>query len=62
MDNYDAYLLTVKEAAKYFRIGENRLRRLIRNDPRADYFIMVGNRFMINRKLFEKYIDNTRVI
>ena len=27
MDNYDAYLLTVKEAAKYFRIGENRLRR-----------------------------------
>ena len=57
MEEYDTYLLTIREAAKYFHIGEKRLRRIIRADPTADFFVMVGNRYMINKRLFEKQLD-----
>ena len=41
------YSLTLEEASKYFRIGEKKLRRLVEENPDADWFIMNGNRIQI---------------
>ncbi len=46
------YTLTIEEAAKYFRIGEKKLRQLAEENPNANWLIMNGNRVHIKRKLF----------
>ncbi len=51
-----------KEASKYFRIGENKLRKLAEENPTAGWVIMNGNRIQIKRKQFEKIIDTLDVI
>lgn len=56
------YTLTIQEAAVYFHIGEKKLRKLVEENTDADYVIMNGNRMMIKRKLFEKFIDETTVV
>ena len=33
------YTLTVQEAAKYFRIGDKKLKRLIDDNPTAEYIL-----------------------
>lgn len=55
------YTLTVEEAALYFRIGENRLRRIISENPDADFILWNGNRAQIKRKLFEAYVDQLSI-
>lgn len=59
---WEKYTLTVEEAAQYFRIGENKLRRLAEQDPSAKWILMNGNRLQIKRKLFEKLIDDLDAI
>ena len=59
---YEKVTLTIREAAEYFHIGENRMRRIVEENPYADYIIMNGNRVMIKRKVFEKYIDESSTI
>ncbi|WP_457778506.1 excisionase [Streptococcus uberis] len=54
---WEKYTMTIEEAAQYFRIGENKLRKLAEQNPPPDWVIMNGNRIQIKRKLFEKYID-----
>lgn len=56
---WDKYTLTISEASEYFNIGEKSLRRVVANDPAADFIIMVGTKVLIKRKLFEKFIDET---
>ena len=51
--------LAIKEAVKYFNIGEKNLRRLVSDNPNADYILMVGNKILIKRKIFEQFIDET---
>lgn len=58
----DKFTLSVKEAAAYFRIGENKLRRIINENKDADYIIWNGNRPQIKRVKFEKMIDNVDTI
>ena len=55
---WERYTLSVEEAAAYFRIGENKLRRIISENENADYILWNGNRPQIKRKKFEIYIDN----
>ena len=59
---WEKYTLTIEEAASYFRIGENKLRRLISEDKDAGYILWNGNRPQIKRVLFEKYIDQSCVV
>lgn len=59
---WEKYTLTIKEASKYFRIGENKLRRLAEENPGAGWVILNGNRIQIKRKHFEKIIDGLDVI
>lgn len=54
---WEKYLLTIQEAAEYFHIGEKSLRRIVDNNPGAEYILMNGNRVMLKRKLFEQFID-----
>ena len=51
------YTLSVQEAAKYFRIGEKKMRKLIEENPGANYILWNGTRPQIKRKLFEQYLD-----
>ena len=41
------YTLTIEEASKYFRIGENKLRRLAEENKDAGWLIMNGNRISV---------------
>lgn len=59
---WERYTLTIEEAAKYFRIGENKLRCLAEENKNAGWLIMNGNRIQIKRKQFEKVIDTLDVI
>lgn len=59
---WEKYTLTIEEAAVYFRIGESKLRRIVNENPDANYILWNGNRVQIKRKLFESYIDLRQVI
>ena len=59
---WEMYTLTIEEAARYFRIGEGKLRRLADEKPAPNWLIMNGNRVQIKRKKFESFIDSTDVI
>lgn len=67
MRNYDIpvwkkYTLSIEEASSYFRIGENKLRRLAEQNRHADWLIMNGNRIQIKRRQFEQVIDKLDAI
>lgn len=59
---WERYTLSIEEASKYFRIGENKLRRLAEENKNANWLIMNGNRIQIKRKQFEKIIDTLDAI
>ena len=59
---WERYTMSVEEAAAYFRVGENKLRKLISEDNDADYILWNGNRPPIKRKKFEEYIDRHNLI
>ena len=59
---WERYTLPIEEASKYFRIGENKLRRLAEENKNANWLIMNGNRIQIKRKQFEKIIDTLDAI
>lgn len=59
---WEKYSLTLEEASKYFRIGEKKLRRLVEENPDADWYVLNGNRIQIKRKPFEKFFDTLSVI
>ena len=62
MSNYEIpywkkYTLSIEEAAAYFRIGEGKLRKLVSENPNADFLLWNGNRVQIKRVKFESFID-----
>ena len=59
---WEKYTLTIEEASKYFRIEENKLRRLAEENKDAGWLIMNGNRIQIKRRQFEKVIDKLDAI
>ena len=59
---WERYTLTIEEASKYFRIGENKLRRLAEENKNANWLIMNGNGIQIKGKQFEKIIDTLDAI
>ena len=50
-------LLTVEEAAHYTGIGLNKLRVILADNPELS--LWNGNRRMIKREKFEKFLENT---
>ena len=55
------YLLSIKEAASYFRIGEKKLRSLAREHG-ARIAVMDGNRTLIKRVAMENFISEAEVL
>lgn len=58
----EKYTLSIEKAAKYFRIGEKKLRKLAGENLDANWLIMNGNRIQIKRRQFEKIIHSLDVI
>lgn len=54
---WEKLTLTVEEACAYSNIGENRIRQLT-NNPNCNFVLYAGNKKLIKRKEFEKYIQN----
>lgn len=50
------HTLNPKEAATYFGIGEVRLRKFLKENPRASFTIYYGRRCLIIRERFEQYL------
>ncbi|MBQ7329115.1 MAG: helix-turn-helix domain-containing protein [Oscillospiraceae bacterium] len=59
---WEKYMLTLREAAEYFHIGEKKLRQIVDENMDADFLLTSGNRIMIKRKRFEEFLDSSSVI
>lgn len=59
---WQKYTLSIEEAALYFRIGETKLRRILADNPNAEFILYNGNRIQIKRKQFELFIDQINYI
>ena len=59
---WEKYMLTLREAAEYFHIGEKKMRQIVDDNLDATFLLESGNRIMIKRKLFEEYLDKASVI
>ena len=59
---WEKYSLTVDEAARYFRIGENKLRRIINENPEAEYLLWNGSRAQFKRVKFEDFLDELSAV
>lgn len=59
---WEKFTLSVEEAAAYFNIGENKIRRIISENNNADYILWNGDRPRIKRKKFEEFIDKSTAI
>lgn len=55
-------LLSIKEAAALFGIGQHRLREIVREDYDCRYHLMIGRIIRIKRQPFEKFIDEVEQI
>ena len=55
-------MLTLREAAEYFHIGEKKMRQIAYDNMDAKFLLESGNRIMIKRKLFEEFLDRASVI
>ena len=59
---WEKYMLTLREAAEYFHIGEKKMHQIVDENMDAKFLLENGNRVMIKRKLFEEYLDKANVI
>lgn len=56
------YLLSIDAAADYFGVGQNKLRKLVSENPDANFIIWNGSKALIKRKKFEEYLDANNLI
>ena len=56
------YTLTIEEATGYYHIGEGKLRMLIDQNLHEDFYVMNGNRALIKREKFERYLDQATAV
>ena len=58
----EKYILSLEEASLYFRIGINRLRKLVTDHRDADWVLWINTHAGIKRKKFEQYIDSLNTL
>ncbi len=54
----EKYGLTIVEASEYFGIGQGTIRQLITENPKARFFLKVGNKTVIKRELMQEFLNN----
>ena len=57
----EKFMLTIKEAAPYYNIGQKKLRRMA-EDNLGVFSVYRGNRYLIIRPKFEEFILNSSEI
>ena len=57
----EEYLLTINEAASYFNIGAKKMRR-IAEEYTGEFSLYSGNRLLIIRTKFEKFLSETSTV
>lgn len=57
----DKILLNVTEAAEYSGIGQKKIRALMVH-PACPFVLKCGERYMIKRRAFEKYLEESAEI
>ena len=55
---WQKYTLTLNEASEYFGIGYKKLKLFVQEHSDADFVLWNGNRALIKRELFQKYMDD----
>lgn len=55
------YMLTMREAAEYFNIGVKKMRRLA-EDNLGRFAVYNGNRYLIIRTKFEKFLEESSAV
>ena len=58
----ERYSLTITESAKFFGIGENKLRQIAEENPDADWLLQNGCRLLIKREAFERMLNSIDTI
>lgn len=58
---WEKMTLTPEEAAAYSNIGVNKIRSMA-DEPHCPFVVFVGNRKLIKRREFEKYIASRNAI
>ena len=53
---HEKVTLTIREAAEYSNIGQNKLSELLKK-PRCPFVLYVGNKKLVKRKEFERFIS-----
>lgn len=53
---WEKELLSVKEAAAYFGIGENKIREMT-DGQTCQYVLWVGNKRLIKRRMFQQVLE-----
>ena len=56
------YVLTIAEAADYYKKKKKKLRQVVDDNIRSDFVIMNGNRVLIKRRQFEEFLDNSSCV
>jgi hypothetical protein len=59
---HQKYVLSIDEAALYFHIGVNRLRKLVSEHKNADWVLWNQTHALIKRARFEKFIDSVNAL
>lgn len=54
----EKYALTIREAAAYFNIGIKKMRRLAEENT-SRFSVFSGNKYLIIRPKFEKFLDDS---
>ncbi len=58
---YQKQNLTIEEAAAYSSIGENRITALLK-EPDCNFVLYVGNKRLVKRQLFDKFIESAKYL
>lgn len=56
----EKYLISIKEAAQLYGIGQHRLRKIISEDYEYRYHLMIGRVIKIKKKSFEEFLDTVQ--
>lgn len=54
---WQKYTLTLNEASEYFGIGYKKLKMFVQDHSDADFVLWNGNRALIKREQFERYMN-----
>lgn len=58
---WEKVCMTIEEASAYSNIGTTNLRNIIR-EPSCPFVLMVGNRYLVKKKEFDRYISGCNKI